>query len=143
MSDRVWLVAVLFAFGLGYALGGWQGRPDTAPDAAAASAGQDAPVPDTREADDSVIAGDARDGADSPPGKAAGPVALRLPAPVNPNMATAEELAALPGIGPVLAGRIVEARQQRPFDSVDDLRRVKGVGGKLLERLRPYLAVDR
>ena len=34
--------------------------------------------------------------------------------------------------------RIVEAREQRPFASVDELRRVRGIGVKTLERIRPY-----
>jgi competence protein ComEA len=41
----------------------------------------------------------------------------------------------LPGIGPVLAGRIIAAR---PFKSADDLRKVKGIGDKRYEKLRPF-----
>ena len=52
-----------------------------------------------------------------------------------------EQLRTLPGIGPALATRILEARRERPFRSVDDLRRVKGVGAKTLEKLRPFLEV--
>ncbi|MFO0842870.1 MAG: helix-hairpin-helix domain-containing protein [Gemmataceae bacterium] len=59
-------------------------------------------------------------------------------APVNLNRATPEELARLPGIGPTLAKRIVDAR---PFAAVGELRRVKGIGAKTLERLRPHVAV--
>jgi len=43
---------------------------------------------------------------------------------------------ALPGIGPVLARRIVEGR---PYARVEDLLKVKGIGPATLERLRPYL----
>jgi competence protein ComEA len=57
------------------------------------------------------------------------------------NQATLEQLRTLPGIGPTLAARIVEARRQQPFTKVEDLRRVKGVGVKTLERLRPHVAV--
>jgi competence protein ComEA len=47
----------------------------------------------------------------------------------------------LPGIGPELAQRIVADRQARgPFRRVEDLRRVRGIGPKTLERMRVYLA---
>ncbi len=52
------------------------------------------------------------------------------------NTATFEQLLALPGIGPVLAGRIISAR---PFKSADDLRTVKGIGPKKYEEIRPFL----
>jgi competence protein ComEA len=56
------------------------------------------------------------------------------------NTAQAPELMQLPGIGEVLAGRIIESRQNDgPFASIDDLRRVTGIGPKTMERLRPYL----
>jgi competence protein ComEA len=60
-------------------------------------------------------------------------------APIDINRASPEELARLPGIGPTLAKRIVEGR---PFASVADLRRVKGIGAKTLEKLRPHVVVD-
>ena len=64
-------------------------------------------------------------------------------APLDVNLASAAELERLPGVGPALAARIVEARtRDGPFGSVDDLRRVRGVGGATLERLRPRLAVN-
>jgi competence protein ComEA len=63
--------------------------------------------------------------------------------PLDVNLASAAELERLPGVGPALAARIVEARtRDGPFGSVDDLRRVRGVGGVTLERLRPRLAVN-
>lgn len=53
------------------------------------------------------------------------------------NRATAAELEALPGIGPVLAARIVAHRdQQGAFGSVDDLQAVRGIGPSLLADLR-------
>ncbi|KAM3097456.1 phospholipase D-like domain-containing protein [Phormidesmis sp. 146-35] len=55
---------------------------------------------------------------------------------VNLNTATQAELEALPGVGPGLATRIIAARQQKAFSSLDDLDRVSGVGPKLLEKLR-------
>jgi competence protein ComEA len=48
--------------------------------------------------------------------------------PVNLNTASAAELDALPGVGPVLAQRIVDHRKQGPFRSVDELDDVPGIG---------------
>lgn len=64
-----------------------------------------------------------------------------LTAPIDVNQATATELRRLPGIGPALSQRIIETREERPFRSVDDLRRVRGIGVKTLERLRPHVVV--
>ncbi len=61
--------------------------------------------------------------------------------PVDLNKATAEELQRLPGIGPALAARIIEARKTTPFKSVDDLRRVPGIGPKTLDKLRQHVTV--
>lgn len=62
---------------------------------------------------------------------------------VNVNEADWPELSVLPGIGPVLAQRIIASREQDgPFRSIDDLRRVRGIGPITLERLRPHIAVS-
>lgn len=62
---------------------------------------------------------------------------------VNLNTATVQELEALPGVGPVLAQRIVEYRETHgPFARVDDLIQVSGIGPALLEKLRPYVYVE-
>jgi Holliday junction DNA helicase RuvA len=50
-------------------------------------------------------------------------------------------IARSPGVGPKLAQRIVEARGTRPFRSADDLRRVKGIGPKTLEKVRPFVTL--
>jgi competence protein ComEA len=60
---------------------------------------------------------------------------------VDLNRATAEELQHLPGVGPAMSARIVAAREQKAFRAVEDLRRVRGIGAKTLERLRPHVAV--
>lgn len=77
---------------------------------------------------------------------AADSVRTRTPDPevaiVDLNTAPPERLDSLPGIGPVLAGRIVEFRQRHgPFRSVEELRAVRGVGPRLLERLRSRVCV--
>ena len=62
---------------------------------------------------------------------------------IDVNSAAWVEWAQLGGIGEVLGRRIVQDREQNgPFQSIDDLRRVKGVGQKTLERLRPYLTLE-
>ncbi|MEW6245983.1 MAG: helix-hairpin-helix domain-containing protein [Nitrospirota bacterium] len=59
------------------------------------------------------------------------------------NRATAEELQRLPGIGEVLAKRVVEARTSRgSFSTIEELLEVKGIGEKKLERLRPLIMVN-
>jgi competence protein ComEA len=58
------------------------------------------------------------------------------------NAATAADLEALPGVGPVLARRVVDHRTQHgPFRRLDELLQVKGVGPRLLERLRPRIVI--
>lgn len=58
--------------------------------------------------------------------------------PLDINAVSETELQRLPGIGPAMAKRIVEAR---PFTSVDDLDRVKGIGPATMEKLRPFVMV--
>jgi competence ComEA-like helix-hairpin-helix protein len=59
---------------------------------------------------------------------------------VNLNTAPAEVLALLPGIGPAKATAILAYRKRHPFRTVDELVRIKGVGRKMVRRLRPHLA---
>ena len=57
---------------------------------------------------------------------------------VNINTADAAELTQLPGIGPETADSIIDYRSDvGPFTSIDDLMKVKGIGAKKLEKLRP------
>lgn len=58
---------------------------------------------------------------------------------VNLNTATQAELESIPGIGAVLARQIIA---QRPYASVDDLRKIRGIGEHSLSGLRPYVKVD-
>ncbi len=62
---------------------------------------------------------------------------------VDVNAADLPELLLLPGVGPKLAQRILDLRNSSgPFHSADDLRRVKGIGPKKLEQLRPCLRFE-
>ncbi len=59
---------------------------------------------------------------------------------VDVNSAEWPELAQLPGIGETLAKRIVESREKDgPFIDHNELRRVRGIGPRTLEKMRPYL----
>lgn len=49
----------------------------------------------------------------------------------------------LPRVGPALAGRILEFREANgPFEDVNELVAVKGIGETSLEKLRPFVAVN-
>jgi competence protein ComEA len=62
---------------------------------------------------------------------------------VNLNTASAEQLSLLPRVGPALAGRILEFREQNgSFKKPEDLMLVRGVGEKTYELMAPYLAVS-
>ena len=61
---------------------------------------------------------------------------------LNINRATAKELDKLPGIGPVIAGRIIEYRKiNGAFQSIDDLRKVQGIGASTLEKFKSKIRV--
>lgn len=62
--------------------------------------------------------------------------------PVDLNSATIEQLDGLPGVGPVLAGRILQWRTMHGrFRSVDELGEVSGIGDAILGQLRPLVRV--
>jgi len=89
----------------------------------------------------------------SPEGPGAGLGALRdtsrdhadagkPPSTIDLNRASARDLDALPGVGPVLAARIIAAREERGgYRRVDELMAVRGIGPRLYARLRPYVGV--
>jgi competence protein ComEA len=62
-----------------------------------------------------------------------------LESPIDPNLADSATLQSVPGIGPVYAKRIIE---NRPFKSVADLTRVKGIGASTLTRIESYFYVE-
>ncbi|PQV62760.1 comEA protein [Abditibacterium utsteinense] len=62
--------------------------------------------------------------------------------PIDLNRASAEQLAALPGVGPKMAERILQFRKENGgFKSVDDLDNVRGIGEKRMETLRSLVRV--
>lgn len=61
---------------------------------------------------------------------------------VNINTVESPTLTLLPGVGPALAQRIVDHRQQiGDFESIDELKDVRGIGEVITERLRPFATV--
>ena len=74
----------------------------------------------------------------APPAVKSGKVQAGEP-PIDVNAADEGELQRLPGVGPVMARKIVEARGLARFGRVEDLRKVRGIGVKTLENLRPYV----
>ena len=59
---------------------------------------------------------------------------------IDPNTAARDELMKLPGIGEVTANRIIEGRDEREYQSAEDLTRVPGIGPKTLEQIAPFLS---
>lgn len=64
-----------------------------------------------------------------------------IPRLVDPNTASTSELESIPGIGPKMAKNILATRELKPFESVEDLMRVPGIGSKNIEKFRPYLKI--
>ena len=98
-------------------------------------AGAELDVPDAELGDGTVVVVDG------------GTVSLRGPEdplvfdlPLDVNTASQEALQAIPGVGPALAAGIVAGR---PYAELDELLGVSGIGPVTLERLRPFVAIEK
>lgn len=60
---------------------------------------------------------------------------------ININVATKDELDKLPGIGPVIAQRIIDYRSSTPFKKIEDLKNVSGIGDKIYNGLKELITV--
>jgi len=59
---------------------------------------------------------------------------------ININIATKEEIDKLPGIGEVLADRIIEYRKQKNgFKNINELKEIKGITAKKFEKIKKYI----
>ena len=135
------VLVVLLLVGAGHDL--WRARATggAPPDAGRPASSLDRAAPDgagAPVADSAAGEGSGRDSSRS--GLPRTPA--RTHARLDLNRAGAGELDGLPGVGPVLAGRIVlQRRRYGPFRSVDELLAVRGVGPRLLERIRLWATV--
>lgn len=121
------VIVLLFALGAGHDL--WSAAHPSRREFRAET--RAAPAPPARDAGTPTAARGAAD-----------PANASQPRPLDLNRADVRALDALPGIGPVLAARIVEYRRAHgPFHALEDLLAVRGIGPRLLERLRPFVAV--
>ncbi len=61
---------------------------------------------------------------------------------VDPNTTPADSLELLPGIGRILADRIVEYREENKFVETIDITNVPGIGARKYEKIKPYLKIS-
>lgn len=86
---------------------------------------------------------DVEQGAKDPASKGSSDKSVTPPTTLDINKASAVEFELLPDIGPALAKRIVDYRDQHgAFKSIEALREVKGIGPKTLSKIRSYLTVQ-
>lgn len=60
---------------------------------------------------------------------------------ININLASESELDTLPGVGKVIAGRIIDYRSSSPFRTIEELKNVSGIGDKIYEGLKELIIV--
>ncbi|MEY8256820.1 ComEA family DNA-binding protein [Erysipelotrichaceae bacterium 66-17] len=60
---------------------------------------------------------------------------------VSINTATSEELQTLSGIGPAMAQRIIDYRQAQPFQTLEEIKNVKGIGEKMFEKIKEHICL--
>jgi competence ComEA-like helix-hairpin-helix protein len=61
---------------------------------------------------------------------------------VNINTADKEALSSLPGVGPVIADRIIEYRENEPFKNKEGITKVKGIGEKTFQKIKDLIVVE-
>ncbi|MCF7796326.1 MAG: helix-hairpin-helix domain-containing protein [Lentisphaeria bacterium] len=62
---------------------------------------------------------------------------------ININQADTATLQQLPGIGPTLASRIIDFRSEHgPFTQIEDLKKVKGIGTKMFEKISKIISAE-
>lgn len=72
-----------------------------------------------------------------------GPQEVLVEKSININTATLEELDLLPGIGPALAQRIIDYREQNNgFYDIEEIMEVSGIGEKTFAKLEPYIIAE-
>lgn len=99
-------------------------------------------IPDERPMSLPVSTTPAPDVGPSPGSEAHAGSACAPAGPINLNTATVEQLDTLPGVGPVIAGRIIQWRTRHGrFTSVDELREVEGIGPVTWTKLAPLVRV--
>lgn len=63
-------------------------------------------------------------------------------AKININTATKDMLTSIPGVGSKMADKIIKYRQEHPFNSVDELLNISGIGKKKFEEIKLYITTD-
>lgn len=66
----------------------------------------------------------------------------QLEGKINLNTASEKELELLPGIGPAVAQKLVAYRAKHKFGDTTHVMRIKGIGRKTYDRIKPFLAVE-
>lgn len=99
-------------------------------------------IPRSRENDHTAVSQDAVTVPGAPPASHSRGGSAPSTGKINLNRASAKELEALPYVGAQKAQAIIRYRNEHAFQSVDELKNVKGIGEKMLERIRDLVTVD-